>query len=243
MKKEYFKTKILSTFRTIKINQKKIIRSCFIAGVCFFHVNEAWACSVCVAAMLDYILPPIGIWCLFSVLWFLVASAIVTFHGTAISGIPKLLPAILIAGICVIGSLFIGPFFLLLLLLPCLISVITIFNKTKKFDHSFVKYFKAVSAFGLLSLAVLIVISVYIHTARSELEFILKWPNTYIGIAKLEDLSNKNPQALKDLRVKLKAGDKQRIATPCNHFSLNGILEQNQALRDFCKPYLKKPIN
>ena len=190
-------------------------------------------------ALLDDILPPIGVWFLFSVCWFLCASFVTTLHETSITGIPKLLQSILSILLCVIASLFIGPIFLLILLLPCLISAITIFTTPKRYNQRFVRHYKILSSCGVLCLILLIAFSAYIQNTRSDIDFILKWPYTYAGKTKFIELYKKNPKGVLEIEEVLNRSDSETAARLCDSLSTYYDFEEEPDLKELCKPYME----
>ena len=240
MEKEGIKLKIATEPEIFLFNRKAALVSFLFGILCLFDVNEAGACSVCVTAMLDNILPPIGIWCLFSVIWFLSASVIVTVHNSSISGIPKLLPAILTTLISVVASLIIGPFFLLLLLLPCLFSTIVLFTELKKFRHRFAKHLKVVSSLGALCFLILIAYSGYIQFSRSDIDFALKWPYTYAGKTKFDKLYSKGSIGLEEIKEGFERAEIGAVTNLCNSLSMQHDFDKDLQLENLCNPYIDK---
>jgi len=223
-----------------KILKKQFLFLFFFGFIFAIDASDACACSVCVIAAFDCYLPPVGIWCLFSIGWFFIASAIVTTHKVTIIGIPKLSAAIVGTVIGVVASFFIGIGigFVLLLLLLCLISSVSIFNNSNKLNHRFVKQFKIVSSIGICCFISLIILSVSIKNSRNDIDFILKWPNTYVGKTKFNDLYHKGSEGLKDIKAGFEKGDPRAVANLCNSLSMHYNFENELQLRNLCNSYM-----
>lgn len=81
--------------------------------------SDALACSICITALADSVLPPIGLWVLLAMSWFVAGGAVRTFTQIRLPWQPPLLGSILLAiGLWVFGAALIGLFVVLLLFVP-----------------------------------------------------------------------------------------------------------------------------
>jgi hypothetical protein len=81
--------------------------------------SEAVACGFCLAASANSVLPPIGLWILLAMTWFVAGGAIRTFTRIRLPWQPPLLGSVLLAvGLAVLGAAMFGPFIVLPLFAP-----------------------------------------------------------------------------------------------------------------------------
>ncbi len=166
--------------------------------------GRAEACGGCVAAMVDQFLPPVLAWSAFAIAWFLIVSAVSTFHEQRIAGLPHLGVAILlVVGLVILGSMFIGPIGVLLLLLPYPVVVLKPYFETDEavMSRELAAALKPINVVSLVCIAGLIGWSVYIHNTRTTADFLLQWENTHIGRNQIDQLAEAGPEALPDLRA------------------------------------------
>lgn len=184
-----------------------ILMAC-IAVLC--STNEANACTVCMTAFLDLFLPPALFWCGFAIIWFLTVSIIKTVSGNAISGIPAISKSVILVLILLFaGVLMIGPFGILLLLLPYpVISWNVLLNNYEQIiDKKIIKVLKIFSIISMITLLFLITYTFYIKSNRSHSEFILKWESTYPAKSLIQELTVKGSENLDDLRIIVEKGN------------------------------------
>ncbi len=179
--------------------------------------GRAEACGVCVAAAVDQVLPPVLAWSGFAIGWFLIVSAVCTFHGQRFAGIPHLGVAVpLVFILFILGTMHMGPVGVLLLLLPFPVVVLKPFFETDEtvISPELRAALKPINIVSLVCVAGLIGWSVYIHNTRTPSDFIIQWEHTYIGRHKMDQLAEGGPEALPDLRAIVERAEKldNRIA-------------------------------
>lgn len=198
----------------------------------FGYADESRACGACMAALFDQVLPPALTWSLFVAAWYLLVSAVVTFHDESIWGVLSLWKAVLLVLLLVvIGMMMIGPFGIMLLFLPVPAVVQAGSLEGKKIENSgFAKAMKAVNWISLVLFLGLIGYSGYIQKTRSNSDYILKWESTYPSNSLLEKLGWQGEENLPDLRIIVEKGG----------FSSASIAAQ--ALANFGDPALDLPL-
>jgi hypothetical protein len=158
-------------------------------------------------AAIDGILPPILLWSIFSIIWFLAPSIAIIIRGEKVDGIPSLITAsAIVFGLLVAGTLYIGPLGLILLLITCLCfsAVIISGQKSRTWSKWLVRDLKIIGLVGWFFFVGLVGYTVYIHQSRSHSDYILKWEMTGPGQMLLKGIASSGPQALSDLRKILK---------------------------------------
>ena len=164
----------------------------------------AEACGGCMYAVFERIMPPVHLWIIFSIVFFLAPSIAAVIHGEDPDDIPSLLSAIaIVIGLIVIGALFIGPLGSLLLLLTCLCvsAYVILGGKSPTWSKSFAVDLKIISLAGWFTFVGLVGNSVNIRATRSDVDFILKWETTYTGQRLTKDIAGRGPESLADLRT------------------------------------------
>jgi len=175
----------------------------------FGFAHESRACGACMAALFDQVLPPALTWSLFVAAWYLLVSAVATVYGKSIWGVLSLWKAVpVVLLLVVIGMMMIGPFGIMLLLLP----VPAVFQagcmEGKEIENSgFANAVKAVNWISLVLFLGLIGYSVHIQKTRSNSDYILKWETTYPSNSLLEKLSSQGAKNLPDLRIIVEKGE------------------------------------
>jgi hypothetical protein len=158
-------------------------------------------------AAIDGILPPILLWSIFSIIWFLAPSIAITIRGEKVSGIPSLITAsAIVFGLFVAGTLFIGPLGFILLLIACLCfsAVIISGRKSRTWSKGLALDLQIIGLVGWFFFVVLVGSTVSIHQSRTYSDYILKWEATWPGQRLLKGIASSGPQALSDLRKILK---------------------------------------
>ena len=81
--------------------------------------RSAEGCSVCVTALADYFVPPIAVWSLFCVIWFLTTASIASGTTRTLRFVPSIGRALLATLVAVLlGAALLGPIPLILLGVP-----------------------------------------------------------------------------------------------------------------------------
>ena len=167
----------------------------------------AEACGGCMAADFERIMPPVHLWTIFSIVFFLAPSIAAVIHGDDPDDIPSLSSAIaIVIGLIVIGALFIGPLGSLLLLMTCLCvsAYVILGGKSPTWSKSFAVDLKIISLAGWFTFVGLVGNSANIRETRSDVDFILEWETTYTGQRMAKDIAGRGPASLADLRTILK---------------------------------------
>ncbi len=152
----------------------------------------------------DYFLPPIMLWCGFTMGWFLVLSMLSAAHGKKIEGIPSLVFAMLLILVAVIfGAASIGPGGILLLLLPFPFVLRQAFSKKPEGDSDklFFLMLRIVMVISIICLCGLTLNSIHIRNVRTASEYILKWGG-HLPTSRnlLKELIKNGRQSLPELR-------------------------------------------
>ena len=188
-----------------------------------FTPNISEACSSCVMAQFDKFLPPIYLWVLFATVWFLSLSIFDRYNSSKLPGIPSLLQALLIVLILlVVGAIYIGPLGFMLLLIPCFSSVLNAFLWGNKLEKKLRYHLKIISCVWLICLIGLFANSIRINYTRTDSDFILQWESTYPARRLLQNLVQKGPDSLEDLRRILKKGMMRSSSIASNGIALYG---------------------
>ncbi len=160
------------------------------------------ACSICMTAIADFLLPPILVWAAVAILLFLIASLVSGFTRSKVPGIPSFGYALLVAlGFLVVGAMFLGLGTPVLLLIPVILMTaktlrMRIGNGARpSVPHLWLAYA------NLAVLTCLVAFSAHAHIVRPPADFILKWQGTGPGGAALNRLCSRGPSALPDLRT------------------------------------------
>jgi hypothetical protein len=158
-------------------------------------------------AVFDRILPPIHLWSFFPIIWFLAPSIAVMIRGEKVDDIPSFITAFaIIFGHFIVGTMYIGPLGLILLLIPCLYISTVIISEKKPltWNKRLVRDLKLISFVGWILFIGLVWYTVYIHSSRSPSDYILKWETPGPRQMLLKKLASSGPKALSDLRKILK---------------------------------------
>lgn len=173
----------------------------------------AHACGSCVLGLFDKYIPPISYWIIFACLWFLALSVLSTITNIKLYGTPKLLGAILLTLILgIVGAVSIGPIGFLFLLLASVGATIDLLRKKQKYSNKVKPYVITVGMAGLVGLLFMISFSIWTHKTRSDVDFYLKWNNTYAGKMVLSEILGKGPEARDEVIALLNKGDTDAVA-------------------------------
>jgi hypothetical protein len=119
--------------------------------------------------------------------------------------------------------MFIGPIFLLILILPGIISAIKAFLPDKSVNGKVKRGLRIISAAGITGLLILITMTTNIKHERTEADFILKYENSWPSIMALKQLIEKTPAQLNDLReIALKGKNSRTVATASEGIATHG---------------------
>jgi hypothetical protein len=176
---------------------------------------QAIACGVCTTALIDYILPPVGLWSLLAIVWFLVLSCLVNLRGERIHGVPSFYGALaLLLGLFIIGILGFGPLGLLMLfMIPLGVAARAFWGKARyQWSYVLARDLKFVSIIGLAIFVGLAAYSAYIQRVRSPAEYALQWEGTYTGKQVLMEIAFGGEETRPELQHLITHGKPSTIA-------------------------------
>jgi hypothetical protein len=164
--------------------------------------TEALGCSICVTATADAFLPPIRLWVLLSITWFVSSGIIGTITGIRLPWQPAFLGSFLIAAsLLIAGGALLGLAVVLVLFIPPVMgfteSVIRGFPEAPEPGVRATKILGWVHVFGLVCAGVLLV---QIHLTRTPEEYIAKWGFHGLGRSRFQELLSREPQSLNAYR-------------------------------------------
>jgi len=166
-----------------------------------FNAKEVKACSVCIVAAMDKLLPPIYVWCLIAISWFLLNSLVSVLYRTKISFTPNLIEALIVFVICVIlGGGFVGPIPILALAITPTITFLVSFTKINKGNWKNNPYY-GIQFVGFAAAIVITITSYHTYQIlqnRTLGQYIVRWPG--YSFALREQLKEKEPFSLADYR-------------------------------------------
>jgi hypothetical protein len=170
--------------------------------------SSVFACSGCMYASMDMMLPPITIWCLFGILWFIALSFITAINGNKVTGIPSVSKSIVIVLVIYFISSLVGPVSIFLIIPPMIIAFrVLLLKRGSIFNQTSIKGLRVASILGLTSITCLAAYSVIVHATRTDIDFAIQWRNTYAGRGALVRFASSGPDATAKLRRLLKSPD------------------------------------
>jgi hypothetical protein len=138
----------------------------------------AEGCGSCMASHFDRFLPPIYVWCILIIVWFLAVSAL--------EGVKSFIKALLfVIVLSFIFSAFLGPIALLPLFLYALFKSITAFSHFR--EKTLLQRFRI--GVGVCGIIIIVGLSFYSNTiksSRTKTDYILQRENVQGGIAALK---------------------------------------------------------
>ena len=162
------------------------------------------ACGMCLYASFDHVLPPVWLWCLFANMWFLAASAVVTWRGASVPWVPRIGKALIFSILAwLVSPAFTGPIIFVALMLPAIMATIraickiTLAGSTEGVNRDL----RNVGIAAVLTAVVLGYYSYEIIGSRTEAEYILSWQGTGPAAVALRDLRKRGLEAVEDYRV------------------------------------------
>jgi hypothetical protein len=150
----------------------------FIVVACTSFPSLAEGCGSCMISNFDRFLPPVFVWCIFIIVWFLAVSAL--------EGVKSFIMALLfIIVLSFIFSAFLGPIALLPLFLYALLKSITAFSHFR--EKSLLQRFRiGVGVCGIIIIVGLSFYSATIKSSSTKTGYILQKGNVHDGIAALK---------------------------------------------------------
>jgi len=173
------------------------------------NARKVEACSICVIAAMDKVLPPIYVWCLIAISWFLLNSLISTIYKVKISYTPSIAGALVLFILCILfGGAFLGPIPILALAIAPTITFLGSFAKTNKGNWRNNPYY-SIQFIGFAA-AVAITVTSYqtyqIYQNRTLAQYIVQWPSSGYSLSLFNQLKEKEPTSLADYRYILEQG-------------------------------------
>lgn len=178
--------------------------------------ETAWACMQCQFAYVDYILPPVLLWCVIAVSWYLITALIVTVSNVKLNGMPTRGTAWLVLLLAVIASfIMLGALTLVPLIIPPIISFITMLRSKNRQQFSAATSRTVIAVGCAASLAVVIASGVCIHilNRRTDAQFIVQWSGTLPSIGVFNKLKNQWPENLNAYRYIIDHSDDSHFLT------------------------------
>lgn len=138
------------------------------------------ACGLCVFAAWDRVLPPVSLWMLWMVIWFLALGVVVSRSSQGLSGTWGLMGSLLPLAPVVVISALLGPIPFMILMLRPLKILWAMRRPTCREQWGELTFNRArrVGFIGLACLLALGILSAVIRSERPVSDWILKWQNT-----------------------------------------------------------------
>jgi Mn2+/Fe2+ NRAMP family transporter len=150
----------------------------FIMVACTSFPSPAEGCGSCMISNFDRFLPPVNVWCIFIIVWFLAVSAL--------EGVKSFIKALFfVIVLSFIFLSFLGPIALLPLFLYALLKSITAFSHCR--EKTLLQRLRI--GVGVCGIIIIIGLSFYSNTiksSRTKTDYILQWGNVQGGIAALK---------------------------------------------------------
>jgi len=179
--------------RLIKIKSIYLIA----ASISLIFVAKATACSQCQFAYFDYFMPPIQIWCLIALGWYLATAILSTVYKVKLWAIPNIALVVLLIVICLVASfIMLGPLSLLPFMIPPLANFIGVLKQKNKYSQKISKTIINIGIFALILLFIFTIQSIKIVMTRTDVKYIVKWDGTIPAIVAFNKILKKNPERL-----------------------------------------------
>lgn len=193
------------------MNCKRLLLN--VIGLVAFFPASIEACSLCVSALADRVLPPIELWALVSIGLYLSASILRTYSGLKIWGIPSIgYAALVVAGAFISAGAVFGLGLVVLLLIPIIILV---FNTFLKKSADFGKYNWLFKGYGFLFIVVflsMIALTIHAQSTRTLADYIIKWSSTTPGHFELKKICNEAEKGLPVLRKVIREAPPENVS-------------------------------
>lgn len=160
--------------------------------------SQAGACGFCVTAWADSVLPPIGIWVLLAMSWFVSSGVVRTFTGIRHPWQPMLLGSVVIAiGLWVLGAALFGLFIVLILFVPPIRGFVgSLFASPSSEYPRGIRATRLVGWVHVFGVAWATALMVYTHLTRTPEEYISKWGFNGPRGLRFMDLRRNEPHSL-----------------------------------------------
>lgn len=204
-----------------------------------FLATDVLACSMCITALADSILPPIFLWVLIATTWFISNAVVSSAAGITLKWYPTLVLSIAIVVIlfCLAGGFF-GMGVMLVMFVPAAAAFVQSLSPGLRKDIPDSKKIFWIGIFHLIGVAVASVLMIHTHLTRTPEKFIIQWDGTSIASIKFDELKAKGPQALAALRYIKENGGKGLAAEAAE--SIKEIEELQKAVSQIDQTTEKK---
>lgn len=178
--------------------RKRCCQLCAIGLILAGATSEALACSICVTALADSVLPPIGLWVILAMTWFVAGGAIRTFTRIRLPWQPPLLGSVLLAlGLWVLGAAMFGLFIVLLLFAPPIRGFVgSLFPSPSPELARGVRATRIVGWLHVCGVVCATGLMVHSHLTRTTEEYISKWGFNGPGQQRFQELRGDEPRSL-----------------------------------------------
>jgi len=178
--------------------RRRFCQLCAMGLILAGMTNEALACSICVTAGADSVLPPIGLWVLLAMTRFVSGGAIRSFTQIRHPWQPPLLGSVLIAaGLWILGAGIFGLFIVLLLFAPPIRGFVRslVPSVSAELDRG-VRATRIVGWIHVCGVLCATALMVHTHLTRTPEEYISEWGFAGPGQQYFQELRGEEPGSL-----------------------------------------------
>lgn len=182
-------------------------------GVIFCGIaGDAFGCSICCTSLTDYFVPPIGLWSLLAIAWFLTNGAVRDLTKRKLPLQPGFAVSVfLVLGIGLLGAAMVGLGVMYLLFIPPAIGFARAISSRSETEVNGRKATKIVGWIYGSGVICAIVLFAYTHMTRKPEEFICKWGLNAPGFMLFNNLKGEEPASLEAYRYLVRNGDDQIV--------------------------------
>jgi hypothetical protein len=174
--------------------------------------TPAAACGGCVFAMADMVLPPITLWCVIAVTWFLASAAVASILRLELPLQPKLLVASLVAAGGVVLSGIVGPLALLPLGIPPLVAFVHAGFGARRAGERGRRAILLLGAAHVVAATIGLGLLVFTLTTRTDADVIVRWPFSPPARERWRELAARGQAGLPELREIVERADGMLLA-------------------------------
>lgn len=174
-------------------------------------VADAVGCTICATAMADSVLPPIELWALLAVTWFM---SIGILHLVTAVRLP-LQPTPIVSLVVAIGLLIWGgTAALLVLFVPCVcVFAASFIPRFVRANEKGIRATRLVGFVHVLALACATVLTIHILNTRTPEQYIVKWATSPNSRALLAEFREREPDSLDSYRYLARHADELVVAS------------------------------
>ena len=213
------------------------------------------ACNICVWAIFDYLLPPLGFWMLFSTSWLLSNSVVAIRFKTEFPIHRNIsLALVMILGAFVLFALTGLPFFLLLIPVAAFGFLKFLGDwKNVQYPVKLRRVVLVVGAIHIIALSYGAGLTYRVRATRTDAQYVARWGNLGAGKGLFEKMRGREPQSLDEYRFIVRSRrhqvveSAQRIAAisndPADIDLIESVLRSNAfRMGEFEKEELKQSL-